>query len=536
MAPDPDPERSTGGVDATSPGLDTDVGLRGGVVGLAWVAGVVAASPLTEGIVLTDLAQFAIDETPGQVATFAIETFGKRAIPLLVVGIALGFVAAAVALGAAHEHFPPRFRVPAVPISTVFLVTAWLFLFAGVPVGVPFVVAFAIALAPPLIALAAWRRLDPTFTPAPGRRTTIRRLGGSLIAALGLGALARPLSDLLDVGPDPAGVRSGTPLPADVKRDLGRTRPGGDQDGTPGKVGEAGEPFEFDFGGMPAQITDVDDHYVIDAAIDDPSVDTSEYSLDVHGLVGNDLSLSYEDVLTHPDATTQTVTMVCISNEVGGPLISTVNWHGIPLADLLDEAGLKGTARDVVTEALDGYHEAIPPSVAREDGVMLAFGMNGERLPRVNGFPVRLLIPGRYGMKSTKWVNELRVVADDHDGYWTQRGWVEEASINTLSYLRGAERRGDQVAVGGVAYAGRRGIQSVEVSVDGGDTFQAAALEAPPGEYAWRRFQYVFEKPEVGSFEAVCRATDGTGERQTPVDSSPHPGGSTGWHSREFTL
>jgi hypothetical protein len=137
-------------------------------------------------------------------------------------------------------------------------------------------------------------------------------------------------------------------------------------------------------------------------------------------------------------------------------------------------------------------------------------------------------------MKSTKWVDEIEVSTREYAAYWESRGWVEEAVVNTLSYVRAATRDGRRVVVGGVAYAGTRGIERVEVSVDGGDTWHEAELEAQQSPYAWRRWRYEFEKPEPGRFEAVVRAVDGGGEVQTSEQSGPHPGGSTGWHRKTF--
>ncbi|MFB6150912.1 MAG: molybdopterin-binding protein, partial [Haloarculaceae archaeon] len=116
------------------------------------------------------------------------------------------------------------------------------------------------------------------------------------------------------------------------------------------------------------------------------------------------------------------------------------------------------------------------------------------------------------------------------------RGWVEEAVVNTLSYVRAVQRRGDRVGVGGVAYAGRRGVDRVEVSVDGGETWTDAALEAPPSPHAWRRWRSVVKRPARSSLSVVTRATDGEGTRQTSRETGSHPGGSTGWDRIDLTL
>ena len=295
--------------------------------------------------------------------------------------------------------------------------------------------------------------------------------------------------------------------------------------------------FGFDFAGMPARVERAADHYVVDKTISTPRVNADEWTLSVTGVVEEERELAFEELVEHDDARELTVTTACISNVVGGRLISTVDWWAIPVRTLLEEAGVADEAVDVVTRAADGYSEALPWSVVRDrEDVVLAVGMDGGTLPRNHGFPARLLVPGRYGMKSTKWVNELRAKPSEHDAYWEKRGWDEEAVVNTLSYARAVQRRGDRVAVGGVAYAGLRGIDRVEVSVDGGDTWGVADLEDPPSDLAWRRWRRVVERPDSGPMDVVVRATDGNGTRQTSERTGPHPGGSTGWHRVTVSL
>ncbi|MFC7195644.1 molybdopterin-dependent oxidoreductase [Halosimplex aquaticum] len=302
-------------------------------------------------------------------------------------------------------------------------------------------------------------------------------------------------------------------------------------------VADTNADFGYEFTGMPAAVGSADDHYVVDKAVSNPNVDAGRWSLSVRGAVAEPFELDLSALLTHAAARDMTVTTACISNVVGGDLISTAEWRAVPVRALLAEAGVADGAVDVVTRAADGYTEAIPWEVVRDrEDVVLAVGMDGRTLPKAHGFPARLLIPGRYGMKSTKWVEAIEVSTGDHEGYWEARGWVEEAVVNTLSSVRAVQRRGDRVAVGGVAYAGRRGIDRVEVSLDGGDSWADAALEDPPSTHAWRRFRLVAESPDSGPKDVVVRATDGEGNRQTREETGPHPGGSTGWHGVTVSL
>jgi DMSO/TMAO reductase YedYZ molybdopterin-dependent catalytic subunit len=352
------------------------------------------------------------------------------------------------------------------------------------------------------------------------------------------------------VGPDP-----GDSLDAVAeKREQGTTTPDSGETATPSadqgavdtrresagvvvSVADTDADFGYDFAGMPVPVGTAEDHYVVDKAVSNPNVDAGRWSLSVRGAVQDSRELSLSDLVSHPEARDMTVTTVCISNEVGGDLISTAEWRAVPVRALLAEAGVAGAAVDVVTTAADGYSEAVPWDLVdgRED-VVLAVGMDDRTLPTEHGFPARLLVPGRYGMKSTKWVETVEVSASEHDAYWEARGWDEEAVVNTLSYVRAVQRRGGRVAVGGVAYGGRRGVDRVEVSLDGGETWTDADLEAPPSEHAWRRFRAVLERPDSGPKDVVVRATDGSGNRQTREQTGPHPGGSTGWHGVTVSL
>jgi DMSO/TMAO reductase YedYZ molybdopterin-dependent catalytic subunit len=399
--------------------------------------------------------------------------------------------------------------------------------------------------------------MDPDAGTDLARRGALSRTGLAAGAVVGLGAGARAVDG---VSEEPEGAaRAGQPLnvtgdsnAVQEKRDTGRTvtstattAAGASSDGADEPTATAvpestddGEtdPFGFDFSGMPARVGSLDDHYVVDINTSDPEVNTDDWSLSLAGHVDTELSLSHRELLNRDDLVSRPVTMVCISNDVGGQLIDTTTWQGIPLASLLEETGIRDGAVDVVTHAVDGYSEAIPVDVARQNRVMLAVGADGMTLTPSHGFPVRLLIPGRYGMKSTKWIDRIEVTAEEHDAYWESRGWDEKAVVNTLSYIRGIDRSGStgESVIGGVAFAGTRGIQRVEVSVDGGDTWNGADLEPAAEPYAWRRWRYVFERDISRSYEAVVRAIDGEGTVQTREESPAHPGGSTGWHRMEI--
>ncbi|MFC7142368.1 molybdopterin-dependent oxidoreductase [Halosimplex aquaticum] len=523
---------------------------RWGATAVVWLLGIFAVAPLVGGHPIAVAAQVVIEVAPGPVATVAIETLGGLAQPALMAGIGILAVATAAGIAAFAEGYgtnrrQQRLLVRAVTVVVVVLTAAG-FRAAGDGIVWRWTLATAIALAGP----ALLRVFREGGRPTVGRRRTLRNLGGAAGVAVGGGLAARSIGGTrTGEGPDPgesldavAEKRAGTTTPdsgsaATPVADRGAVENRREVENVVVSVADTNADFGYEFTGMPAAVGSADDHYVVDKAVSNPNVDAGRWSLSVRGAVAEPFELDLSALLTHAAARDMTVTTACISNVVGGDLISTAEWRAVPVRALLAEAGVADGAVDVVTRAADGYTEAIPWEVVRDrEDVVLAVGMDGRTLPKAHGFPARLLIPGRYGMKSTKWVEAIEVSTGDHEGYWEARGWVEEAVVNTLSSVRAVQRRGDRVAVGGVAYAGRRGIDRVEVSLDGGDSWADAALEDPPSTHAWRRFRLVAESPDSGPKDVVVRATDGEGNRQTREETGPHPGGSTGWHGVTVSL
>ena len=518
---------------------------------VVWLLGILAVAPLVGGHPLAVAAQAVIEVSPGPVATAAIETLGGLSQPALMAGIAVAAVASAAGIAAFAEGYGPNRRQQRLLLrgvaGVVVALTAVGFRAASDGVRWRWTLATVLALAGP----ALLRLLSSGRRRSVGRRRTLRNLGGAVGAVAVGGIAARSTGGgSSGVGPDP-----GDSLDAVAeKREQGTTTPDSGETATPSadqgavdtrresagvvvSVADTDADFGYDFAGMPVPVGTAEDHYVVDKAVSNPNVDAGRWSLSIRGAVQDSRELSLSDLVSHPEARDMTVTTVCISNEVGGDLISTAEWRAVPVRALLAEAGVAGAAVDVVTTAADGYSEAVPWDLVdgRED-VVLAVGMDDRTLPTEHGFPARLLVPGRYGMKSTKWVEAIEVSATEHDAYWEARGWDEEAVVNTLSYVRAVQRRGDRVAVGGVAYGGRRGVDRVEVSLDGGETWTDADLEAPRSEHTWRRFRAVVELADSGPKDVVVRATDGSGNRQTREQTGPHPGGSTGWHGVTVSL
>lgn len=517
----------------------------------AWVLGMLVAGPLLGADPTLVVAQTVIETSPGWFATWAIDTFGKAAQPLLVATVGLGIVVAGTLAGwlvSSPDHSPETRRQLSIAIGVgLVAVTAGGFLLAADGPSPRWLLATLLAVAPPGVVWLVGRSSDRSI----GRRRALERMGTGAGAVLAGGAVARllgqrgtsgvgPGTDLDAVGADSTGSADekkagGTTTPATTPSGREPTTGRRETDGVVVSVAKTDDAFGFGFEGMPAQVGGIEGHYVVDKNVSPVAVDADGWSLSIVGEVEQERSLSLADLEAHPAVREQAVTMVCISNDVGGDLISTTEWVGVPLRALLEETGVRNAAVDVVTHAADRYTEAIPWEVIRDrDDILIAIGMDGRTLPREHGFPARLLIPGRYGMKSTKWVTKIEPVDRDYTGYWDRRGWDEEAVVGTFSYIRAVQRRGDRVAIGGIAFAGRRGIARVEVSVDGGETWADATLEEPPSPYAWRRWRHVVRRPDSGPIDIRTRATDGEGNRQPNEAYNTAPDGH--WHSVTVSL
>jgi DMSO/TMAO reductase YedYZ molybdopterin-dependent catalytic subunit len=288
--------------------------------------------------------------------------------------------------------------------------------------------------------------------------------------------------------------------------------------------------------GIAPEITPNDKFYVVSKNVfRDPVVDAQSWRLEVSGLVERPLTLSYDQMRALPVAE-QLFTLQCISNEVGGELIGNALWRGIWLADLLRQAGVRSEAFDVVFHAADDYSDSIPIGKALEPGTMLAYEMNGEMLPPGHGFPTRLLVPDIYGMKNVKWVTKLEAVGYDYRGFWQTRGWDDTATMHTTSRIDvprpGSYLRTGRNFVGGVAIAGKRGIRSVDVSIDGGESWTPAIVKPALGPHAWSLWLHAWDLAASASgARLLVRATDGAGAVQISEPRPTLPDGATGLHT-----
>ena len=453
-----------------------------------------------------------VDHTPSWLKDLAISTFGANDKLALFVGMAVVLTAfcAAIGLLGARRH------TAAVVVFAVLGAVGALAVASRPGAG-------TFDVLPTLIGSAAgiWAL---SFLWAPGAKgaagiTFDRRrflVGGAGVAAAAATTAAIGQS-LGERASQSAQSRSAIKLPKAVNRVVA---PSGAQ---------------LDVEGITPYIMPNEDFYRIDTALVVPQLDTASWSLKVHGMVDQEVTIDWATLLAKPmqDAL---VTLMCVSNEVGGDLTGNAVWTGWPVRELLKMAGPRPGADMVLSTSSDGWSAGTPLSVLTDDrNALLAIAMNGEPLPPEHGFPVRLVVPGLYGyVSATKWVTELKVTtfADD-EGYWTPRGWSARGPVKTESRIdvpRGGERvRAGTVAIAGIAWAQHRGITAVEVRVDNGP-WQPARLALEPTTDSWRQWVLPWQAVK-GSHTITVRATDAEGVVQTEQEAPPAPDGATGWHT-----
>jgi len=279
--------------------------------------------------------------------------------------------------------------------------------------------------------------------------------------------------------------------------------------------------------------------YRVDIDPQPPELDFDRWKLDINGQVLNPFTIRKQDLLSL-QTVDEYVTLECISNTINPPsgLISNAKWTGVPLSYLLNRAGYPSNAKSVIFHCAEGYAVGIPFDVAMRPETILAYKMNGSMLPTDHGFPLRAIVPGIYGMMNAKWITGIEVSDSVFLGYWQTRGWSNDAKINTTSIIyypsqtlaNGGLSLTSMIPIAGVAFAGDRRISKVEVSTDGGKTWNEAYLKPPISPYSWVIWVYPWTPPNAGQYQLMVRATDGTGTLQNGAGTDTFPNGATGYN------
>ena len=496
----------------------TGVVAAGAAIG---VGHVVAALVNPSASPLLAVGSALIDAAPTPAKDFAVRTFGTNDKPILVSSIGVVLVIFSALVGVIAWRRP---RIASVAIALLGVVGAAAALTRGREVdAIPSVVAGVVGVGalyllrtrPVPIATestvldAAMGRSRRGFLTALGATAAVAALAGAGGVVVGLArdatSAARRALHL------PAPASSPKPLPDGVQ--------------VPGV-----SPFT----------TPADDFYRVDISLITPHVDPSTWKLTLDGMVERPLTLTYADLLAMP-MIERDITLNCVSNEVGGPYISTGRWLGVPFSDLIAGVGVKAGVDQVYSYSLDSNYTGSTPFQALTDGrdAMVVVGLDGEPLADERGYPARMLVPGLFGFVSaTKWLRRLEFTTyAARAAYWTARGWATDAPVLTQSRIDVPKSLTtlpkDKSVIAGVAWAQHRGIAKVEIRIDEGD-WKEAKLAADGGIDLWRQWSYVYDGPP-GLHSAQVRATDLAGNTQPEERTNVFPSGARGWHQIQFT-
>jgi len=495
--------------------------------GWAGVAGVLIAMGATEFFAglseaipsaISAIGTYVIDISPAWLKTFAISAFGTADKAVLAIGI---FIVAAIIgwfLGRASADTPrpiiigfsvagvigvaAQFNQPGVSGALAALSTV-------VSVGLGIAAWFGIK----MWASGTDRDITDSDVPDMSRRRLIVGLAGAVIVtAVAINVGRGRIRGRADA------QRDALILPEAVEIQLDPT-----------------DANDFDLAGVPPIVVGGATFYRIDTALVVPTIDPEEWTLTIKGMVDNEVVLTYDQIASMP-LVERYVTLACVSNKVGDDLVGNALWTGVFLRDLLDMAGVQEGAEQIVGRSIDDFTVGFPiDAVLDGRDALVAIGMNREVLPASHGFPARLVVPGLYGyVSATKWLTEIELTTwDSFDGYWIPRGWSKEAPIKTQSRIDRPRDRAKVEAgpytLGGVAWAPTKGIEHVEIQVDGGP-WALAEVSEPLSENAWVQWKFDSDLP-AGKHVISVRATDGTGFTQTEGIVSPRPDGAEGWHT-----
>jgi DMSO/TMAO reductase YedYZ molybdopterin-dependent catalytic subunit len=493
-------------------------GLLSGAAGLS-TAHLIAEIVNQNASPILAVGGLAIDSAPRQAKEFAINNFGTNDKFVLVTGIVLtvGLLTMLTGIIAGHRF---RHGIIAVACLGAIAIAAVLQRPSTGPLdALPTVLGLSLAVVALKFMLKPLRiqpgdpaQMASQLVRGSRREFLITGTGTAVVTAAALGT-----GQQVNRRKSVAKLRSAVQLPAPASR--AAALPDG---------------VDLRVAGLTPFVTDNKDFYRVDTALVTPQVNPNTWQLKIKGAVSTPFSLSYVDLLAMP-MIERDVTLACVSNDVGGPYISTARWLGVRLSDVLDRAGIDPRADQLLCTAVDGWTSSLSKAVALDGrDSMIAVGMNGEVLPNQHGFPARLVVPGLYGYVSAcKWIQSITATTyADEQAYWTVRGWADYAPVLTESRIDlprpGSTVAPGRVTIAGVAWAMHRGIDKVEVRVDDG-AWQVAELADSGGVDTWRQWRLFWDAPP-GDHTITVRATDGTGHIQTEARADSFPSGATGWH------
>jgi DMSO/TMAO reductase YedYZ molybdopterin-dependent catalytic subunit len=294
--------------------------------------------------------------------------------------------------------------------------------------------------------------------------------------------------------------------------------------------------------GTRPELTPVDDHYRIDINTL-PPVLRADWRLRIDGLAARPMDLTFADLQNNYPPLHQFVTLACISNPIAGDLTSTTRWTGVSLRSLIEQVGPQPNATHVNIRSADGFHEAVPlDAIMADERIMLTYAWDGLPLQTSHGFPLRIYLPDRYGMKQPKWIEHIELIDHEEPGYWVRRGWDAVARMNATSVIDtiGVDMMvvsADEsmlIPIGGISHAGARGISRVEVQVDDG-AWQPAQLRDPLSPTTWVIWRYDWPF-QAGEHTFTVRCFEGDGTPQVAQRAPVRPSGATGLHSENEML
>ena len=469
------------------------------------------------------VGEVVIELSPTWLTEWAIETFGTADKAVLIGGVVVVLTALSAAIGVLAARHRGAGMLAAATLGVVAALAVRSRPDAVTYDLLPVVVGAGVAVLalPALVSRAVEAEATEAAgtEPVPGgradRRAFLRAAGFTAAAAVLAGAAGSALG-----GRRRAVEASRTDVDIALPRPLPAAEP------APGA--------DLGIDGSEPWLTPNDEFYRIDTALSVPLIQPDDWQLRVHGMVDEEVVLDFDELVAL-GLVDRWVTLCCVSNSVGGSLIGNALWTGVRVSDVLGIAGPHPDADAVLSTSHDGWTSGTPLDVLTDGrDSLFAVAMNGEPLPVEHGFPVRMVVPGLYGyVSATKWVVDLEVSRfDEITAYWTSRGWSERGPVKVSSRIdvpsSGATVRSGQVAVAGVAWAQHRGIDAVEVRVDGGP-WQRAELGAAPSTATWRQWVWRWDADE-GRHDLEVRAITADGEVQTGTQRPPAPDGATGWH------